>query len=270
MPTGLNLARFDAWMQAAGHAEGTRKLRMNTVRRFCVDADPLTCTMSDVAVFMANSNWKPATRASARSSLRVFFEWLNLEGLRTDSPMSGMKPVKVNVGVPHPCPEDGFSRALKVADDDTRLAVMLAGFAGLRRAEIAGMHGSMIGEKELRVTGKGSKTRVVPIHPDLEPLVAPFRGRDVYLFPNQFGNPVTPTTIGRRVRRVLPDGYSTHSLRHRFASQVHANSKDLRAVQALLGHSSLATTQIYVNVSSDQLASAVASLSGVSCEVSSI
>jgi site-specific recombinase XerD len=236
---------------------------LSFVKRFLRDVDPLTCTMSDVAVFMANDRWMPATRASALASLRVFFQWMALEGERADSPMVGMKPVKVNQGVPHPCPEDAFSQALKVADDRTRLAVMLAGFAGLRRAEIAGMHGSMVGATELRVTGKGAKTRVVPIFPDLEPLLAPYRGRDVYLFPSPNGGHLTPTTIGRIVSRLLPDGYSTHSLRHRFASQVHTHSKDLRAVQTLLGHNSLATTQIYVNVSNDQLAQAVASLPGV-------
>ena len=258
----LDLTGFEAWMQAAGHSEGTRNLRLNFIRRFCAVNDPLTCTMTDVALFMAQSHWKPATRASARSSLRVFYDWLALEGLRVDSPMVGMKPVRVQQGVPHPCPEDGLQRALKIADDRTRLAIMLAGFAGLRRAEVASMHGVNIGEYELRVTGKGNKTRVIPVHPDLEQWVAPFRGRDVYLFPRGASH-VTPTTVGRWVRKVLPEGYSTHSLRHRFASQVHAASKDLRAVQTLLGHSSLATTQIYVNVSSDQLAHAVHSLQGV-------
>jgi len=265
-----NLARFDAWMQAAGHSPGTRNLRLSFVKRFLRDVDSLTCTMSDVAVFMANDRWMPATRASALASLRVFYEWILLEGLRADNPMVGMKPVKVNQGVPHPCPEDGFLHALKIADQRTRLAVMLAGFAGLRRAEIAGMHGSMIGAGELRVTGKGSKTRLVPIHPDLEPLLAPYRGQDIYLFPSPNGGHLTPTTIGRIVSRHLPEGYSTHSLRHRFASQVHANSKDLRAVQILLGHASLGTTQIYVNVSNDQLVSAVTSLSGVPHEISAI
>lgn len=261
----MDLTRFDAWMQAAGHSPGTRALRLSFARRFAKIADPSTCTMSDAALFMANDRWKPATRAAARSSLKALFEWMILEGIRPDSPMTGIKPVRVNLGVPHPCPEDGFRQALKVADERTRLAVMLAGFAGLRRAEIAGMHGSMIGESELRVTGKGSKTRIVPIHPDLEPWLAPYRGKDVYLFPYGKGKThLTPTTIGRLVRKVLPDGYSTHSLRHRFASQVHANSKDLRAVQTLLGHASLGTTQIYVNVSNDQLASAVSSLASVS------
>ena len=259
----MDLTRIDAWMQAQGHAISTRSLRLNFIRRFVDTCDPVTCTMSDVTVFMANDGWKPATRASARAALKALFEWMRLEGLRTDSPMDGVKPVRVATGVPHPVPEEGFMQALKTASPRTRMAVMLAGLAGLRRAEIASLHGSMIGEKELRITGKGSKTRLVPIHPDLEPVLAPYRGEDVYLFPSR-GTHLTPTSVGRMVRKVLPEGYSTHSLRHRFASQVHANSKDLRAVQTLLGHASLATTQIYVNVSSDQLANAVGSLSRLS------
>lgn len=258
----LPLERYDAWMQAAGQSPGTRYLRQSFARRFILESDPLTCTMSDVAMFLAHDGWSANTRAAARASLKSLFEWVTLEGLRADSPMTGIKPVRVALGVPHPCPEDGVMNALKVADYRTRLAVMLAAFAGLRRAEIASMHGSLIGETELRVTGKGSKTRVVPVHPDLEPYLAPYRGQNVYLFPRGDTH-LTPTSIGRMVRKVLPDGYSTHSLRHRFASQVHANSKDLRAVQQLLGHASLGTTQIYVNVTNDQLMSAVQSLSGV-------
>jgi len=68
---------------------------------------------------------------------------------------------------------------------------------------------------------------------------------------------LTPTQVGRLVSKWLPEGYSTHSLRHRFASQVHSQSKNLRAVQTLLGHASLATTQIYTSVGSEELSDAV-------------
>lgn len=257
----MNLDGFDAWMQAAGHSTGTRNIRRNYIKRFMATvADPVTCTMSDCATFLARDDWSAATKASARSSLAIFFEWMQLEGLRPDSPIKGMKPVKVKTGVPHPCPEEAFAKALKTADQRSLLALMLAGYAGLRRAEIASLHSSNIGETQLRVTGKGDRTRVVPIHPALDPMLDPYRGKDVYLFPSSHGGHLTPTHVGRMVTKYLPDGFSTHSLRHRFASQVHANSKDLRAVQTLLGHSSLATTQVYVSVTDDALTSAVASL----------
>lgn len=253
----IDLRGFDAWCQAAGHAKATRALRLSYIRRFLQHTDPLTCTMSDVAVFLARDDWSAATKSSARSSLMVLFEWMALEGLREDSPMKGMKPIRSKVGVPHPCPEEALQEALIKAPDRTRLAVMLAAYAGLRRAEIATLHSDNIGEHELRVTGKGNKTRVIPIHGLLAPFLAPYRGRGEYLFPSPRGGHLTPTQVGRMVSKWLPEGYSTHSLRHRFASQVHSQSKNLRAVQTLLGHASLATTQIYTNVGSDELADAV-------------
>jgi site-specific recombinase XerD len=253
----VNLAGFDAWCQATGHSEGTRKLRQGYIRRFLDHSDPTTCTMSDVAVFLARDEWSAATKASARSALMVFFEWMQLEGLRLDSPMRGMKPVKVKTGVPHPCPEQALQDALEQASDRTRLAVMLAAYAGLRRAEVASLHSENIGDAELRVTGKGERTRHIPIHTLLEPLVAPYRGKDLYLFPSPGGGHLTPTQVGRIVSKVLPVGFSTHSLRHRFATQVHTQSRNLRAVQTLLGHASVATTQIYTNVSSEELSDAV-------------
>ena len=253
----IDLKGFDAWCQAAGHSKGTRDLRLSYIRRFLQHTDPVTCTMSDVAVFLARDDWSAATKSSARSALMVLFEWMQLEGLRDDTPMKGMKPIRARVGVPHPCPEDALQEALVKAPDRTRMAVMLAAYAGLRRAEIASLHSDNIGEHELRITGKGEKTRVVPIHGLLAPLLAPYRGRDVYVFPSPQGGHLTPTQVGRLVSKWLPEGYSTHSLRHRFASQVHSQSKNLRAVQTLLGHASLATTQIYTNVGSEELSDAV-------------
>lgn len=253
----VNLAGFDAWCQAAGHSEGTRRLRQCYIRRLMEHTDPTTCTMSDVALFLARDDWSAATKASARSALMVLFEWMQLEGLRSDSPMKGMKPVRVKAGVPHPCPEQAVQDALAQATERTRLAVMLAAYAGLRRAEIASLHADNIGDSELRVTGKGDRTRLIPIHPLLEPCVAPYRGTGVYLFPSPAGGHLTPTQVGRIVSKMLPDGYSTHSLRHRFATQVHSQSRNLRAVQTLLGHASVATTQVYTNVSSEELSEAV-------------
>jgi site-specific recombinase XerD len=73
------------------------------------------------------------------------------------------------------------------------------------------------------------------------------------------GAAVTPTTVGRKVRAALGKQFSTHQLRHRFASAVYqASGHDLRLVQELLGHASVATTQIYTAVSSDSMRDAVA------------
>ena len=131
------------------------------------------------------------------------------------------------------------------------------------RAEIANLHADNIELEtgQLRVTGKGSKTRMLPCHPVLLPYLEAAKAKGGHVFPNQNGKPLSPTTVGRLVKPYLGT-LSTHSLRHRFATQVHANSHDLRAVQDLLGHSSLATTQRYLMVTNEQKSAAVLSLGG--------
>jgi site-specific recombinase XerC len=147
--------------------------------------------------------------------------------------------------------------ALENVEPRDRLAIMLAAYAGLRRAEIAGLHADDIGDRMLTVTGKGSKTRRVPIHPMLEEQLRIVKARGGYIFPNVNGEPMKPDSLGRRIARALPGKWSAHSLRHYYAGNVYRASHDLRAVQELLGHSSIATTQIYTQVNDDDLHAAV-------------
>jgi site-specific recombinase XerC len=135
---------------------------------------------------------------------------------------------------------------------------MLAAYAGLRRAEIANLHADQIGERMLTVTGKGSKMRRVPIHPMLEEPLRKVKGRGGYAFPNTDGGPITADAMGRRIARALPGKWSAHSLRHYYAGGVYRASHDIRSVQQLLGHASIATTEIYTQVNDDDLQAAVA------------
>jgi len=256
--------RYDEWCRAGGIAEGSRRLKRQYLGKFADEFDLRTCTTADVASWLArNPNWKPATRRAARSALTTFFKWAQRTGQRTDDPAAETMSVRVPMPPPKPVPESMLTEALGKAPERVKLMLLLGAFAGLRRAEIAGLHVDHI-ELEtgrLRITGKGSKTRLIPIHPVLSPLLEAVHAKGGYVFPNGRGTPLTPTTVGRLVKPYL-GSLSTHALRHRFASQVHANSHDLRAVQDLLGHSSLATTQRYLQITDEQKNAAVMSLGG--------
>ena len=274
----MNLDRYGYWLDASGIAPKSVALFRGYARRYldrlqATDTDPIRCTVSDVAGFLSNPVWAPATRANARSALISFHEWLMVEGLREDNPVKGVKRTKVPPGPPKLCSEDAFDTGLAAAraagDERGVLVLLLAGYAGLRRNEIATLHADHITERGLRVTGKGGKTRMVPVHPVLSDYLEGVKARGDWFFPSPhtYGDHVHPRTINRVVNDYLPAGMSTHSLRHRFATMVHYGSKDLRAVQELLGHSSLATTQRYVSVNWDDLTLAVGSLTTFDREV---
>lgn len=153
--------------------------------------------------------------------------------------------------------------------------MLLAALAGLRRAEIATLHTSQIGATDLLVVGKGGHHRRVPLHPDLaEELRAElarrrrgshgsgWSGRWVtehgYLFPSDRDpGPITPAHMGRIIARVLPEEWTAHSLRHRFATAAYGAQRDLRAVQELLGHAKPETTARYAAVPDGALSTAV-------------
>lgn len=257
------LERFEAYQNGLGHTRETRKLRRNYAQRFLSDHDLATVRLSGIVEFMGNPAWGPQTRASARASLMLLFKWAKAEGIRDDNPMDDIPRIRVFQAPPRPTPESVLVDALaRVEDPRTRLALLLGAFAGLRRAEIARLHSDAIQENgTLRVLGKGGKTRIVPIHPLLVEPLAEAKARGGWLFPSPVREgPCDPVVINRLLRKVMPRGFSTHTLRHRFATQVHQGSKDLRAVQTLLGHSSLATTQRYVGVSDEDLVEAVRTL----------
>ena len=155
---------------------------------------------------------------------------------------------------PRPVTEQQLRRIMDVGGRIREWAVMGA-YAGLRRAEIAAVHSDDVTDLGLMVKGKGRKVRRVPIHPILAAELHRVSG---YAFPGRFpGEHVNPDYVANRLEQVLPKPWTTHSLRHRFATQAYQACKDIRMVQQLLGHASIQTTVGYVLVDQDALAAAV-------------
>lgn len=144
--------------------------------------------------------------------------------------------------------------------------IALGATAGLRRAEITRVRGDdvhpAIGGPVLEVRGKGDKVRAVPITDELAAMIATEAPDGGWCFPSPERNgPLTPAHVGKLIARTLPGAWTTHTLRHRFASAAYAADRDIRAVQELLGHASVSTTQIYTAIPAEAARRAVASAS---------
>ena len=177
--------------------------------------------------------------------------------------------------LPRPAaPEDAVALADDAAENASQawigardLAILLLLYgAGLRVAEAMSLRADVrpIGET-IRVTGKRSKTRVIPIVPAVREAIDDYVRQCPYplsgsgpLFAGARGGPLSPDLVRRSVRAArkrlgLPDSLTPHALRHSFATHLLARGADLRALQELLGHASLSSTQIYTAVDAARL-----------------
>lgn len=216
---------------------------------------PLTAEHDDLVSYMAaHPHWKPNSRKSVRTTLRSFYSWAEESGLVEDNAARRLRAVRTPKGDPKPVPDDVYDQALAKATGQDRRMLLCAALTGMRRAEIARFHTSQIISGEIHIMGKGGKPRQVPVHPLL---AAELVGIDGYVFPGRIDGHLSPQWVGDRLASMLGKGWSAHKLRHRFASRAYLGQRDLLAVQDLLGHSSVATTQIYTKVPDDAKLAAV-------------
>lgn len=263
MPTSPILDAWRSWLIAAGRPETTVHLRVYQLARFCGShPEPFCATTQDLADWLAAQNWSAATRASWRAALTSFYRWA-VATRRTDSnPALELPVVRVPRRVARPTPEQAIADALEAATPRAALMVQLAWRAGLRRGEIAQVHGSDLIVDEygycLVVHGKGGKERIVPIPADLgEQLRGECRRNGGYAFTGAIDGHLSARRVGELVGEALPGIWTCHTLRHRFGTSSYATSGNLLAVQQLLGHAKPETTQLYVQLPSDALRQAV-------------
>ena len=251
-------------LRAENMAKGSIKLKGFYLGLLDATVPILTATEDDLVAFIGNPNWGPEARKSARSTIRGFYAWAHRRGLMDENPAAYLRPIRVPAGRPRPVPEPLVRQVFaNCVNDEQTLMVMLAAYAGLRVSEIAGLRTDAVTGHGLRVTGKGGKTRIIPVHPTVAaPLAAHIRKQSgLWVFPSPVREGhVAYDYVYKRIKAALPPGFTPHQLRHRFATQAYRGSKDLRAVQELLGHSSPATTMRYTLIENDALAAAVASV----------
>jgi len=219
----------------------------------------------------AKEGLAPKSLQRLLSSCRSLFRQLNREGLLAGDPLLGVRGPKVRRKLPQVLDVDEAS-ALVETDSGGKLAVrdraMLELFysIGLRLSELVGLRwiDLDLDGGEVRVLGKGSKTRIVPVG---RHAIAALRAlgaeqgmpAESPVFRGRGGAPINPRTVQLRMNKLalqqnLPKHIHPHLLRHTFASHMLESSGDLRAVQELLGHADIATTQIYTHLDFQHLA----------------
>lgn len=239
------------WCAAVGKAPSTTYIRVRYLRRLEAHVDLMTATEADLVDWMAAHPWAPETRKSVRESLSCFYRWARVHGLRADDPTTDLPPVRVPPPCPHPASDVALRRARIAANAEQRLMLDLAALAGLRRAEISAVAREDVDGDLLRVRGKGDRVRVVPLPTELATrlLTRP----PGYVFPGRFTGHTHPDRVGRILSRLLGEGLTGHSLRHRYASRCYSATHDLLALQELLGHTSPETTRRYVRITMEAL-----------------
>lgn len=263
------LPTYERWLRAAGRSPRTIALRIYYVSRLARHVHwrhPADISHDDILEWLADSGWAPNTRKSAVASIRGFFEWANEEGHLRRNPAVRLPSVRVPAGIPKPAPSTLVQKAMVQSSERDALMIALAAFAGLRRSEIASLRWSDVQWDGLRIKGKGGRTRSVPLTPQLAERLRRERelresGRwgngwryridplSPFVFPGAHGRDhITGDRVARIIARALDRGWSTHTLRHRFATKAYAVDRDLLTVQQLLGHTSPETTARYTAV----------------------
>lgn len=251
------------WCRAGGRPETTASLRTYHLRRVAaaMPSGPTTVTVDDLTEWLGAQDWAPETRRSYRGSLRGFFAWMQATGRRVDSPAHLLPPVRVPRGRPRPTPEDVYRRAVAVAPARDRLAIRLAAQCGLRRGEIARVRRDDVTEDltgwSLRVVGKGDHVRMVPMPDDLARELRRLPAGWVFPSPARPGMHLTPHHLGKIISRWLGEHWTTHTLRHRCATTAYVTTRNIRAVQELLGHAKIETTVLYTLISPDDVREAM-------------
>lgn len=231
----------------------------------------------DFLAWRSQHGYSPRSNARLLSALRAFFGRLVRVGERSDDPTALLEPPKLPQSLPKALGETQIDALLAAPDVSTpvglrdRAMLELMYACGLRVSELVNLPATAVNLRQgvLRVTGKGSKDRLVPLGEEaqhwLQRYLAESRpalaGKRVALplFLDPRGEAPTRQQFWQLVKRhaaaagIDPARISPHGLRHSFATHLLNRGADLRALQMLLGHSSLSTTQIYTLVAREQL-----------------
>jgi site-specific recombinase XerD len=254
-----DLAQFERWLRSCG----------------CDVEDATPRHVRRYAAYLGTLRYAPATAARKLSAVRSAYRFLDERGLVAGNPAAFVPGPKQPRTLPATLAHDetaalldgapaGGARALR----DRALLELLYG-CGLRAAEACALalRDLDLDERLLRVTGKGSKQRVQPVGDGAAAALRRYlaRGRPRLvrdasaeaLFLSVRGRPLVPSDVrrilGRQARRVGIAERSPHALRHTFATHLLEGGADLRSIQELLGHASVATTQVYTHVSAGHL-----------------
>jgi len=213
------------------------------------------------------------SNARALSSVKSFFSFLVKKKMLNGSKILKLKGPKFLDSLPRPLSKKQIIQIINEIKSEKVKWIMMRNLSiilmmwgyGLRISEVLNIKLKDTAKNEVRVTGKGSKVRIIPVADEIISFLKKMVNECPYLLnPESFifigmkGDKLKPAIIQRKIRNIrkkffLPENTTPHSLRHTFATELLQNFVDLRSIQELLGHSSLSTTQKYTSVNNDYL-----------------
>lgn len=237
-------------------------------------------TARDIRAWLASraDDYEATSTARALSTTKNFFRRLEKEGLIENPAIFHIRSPRLKKSLPKALAEDQADAALQAAGAlheeewlnarDLALLTLIYG-CGLRISEALSLtYGDIPKTDAITITGKGNKQRVVPVLPTVTEAITayaqscpyPFEP-DTPLFYGKRGKPLDPGVFQYQLRKLrrslnLPESATPHAFRHSFATHLLSAGGDLRAIQELLGHASLSTTQRYTHVDKKRLLSA--------------
>lgn len=235
---------------------------------------PVTITKEDIQQFVYEiaKVINPRSQSRVISGLRSFFEYLVFEDYRDNNPTDLLETPKIGMKLPDTLSEKEINQLLAGIDlshpqgERNRTILETLYSCGLRVSELTNLKISDLFFEEgfVRVLGKGNKERFVPIHSNAQKYIlvyvhqirnhqTPKKGFEDIVFLNRRGGKLTRQMIFRILRDVafkieLKKKISPHTLRHSFATHLLKNGANLRAIQQMLGHESITTTEVYVHL----------------------
>ena len=257
------------YLEAVGSSKGPKEIGLN-------DLQQMVRWISEMGI-------SPRSQARIISGLRNFFFFLILEDEIEVDPTELLELPKIGKKLPEVLDKDEIDALIGAIDlsknegHRNRAIIETLYSCGLRVSELIGLKTTNLYFEEgfIRVIGKGNKERLVPVNPSVEKEVNLYRnhvrvhqdiapGHEDILFLNRRGKQLTRVMIFTIVKQLaeaiqLQKNISPHTFRHSFATHMVENGANLRAIQEMLGHESISTTEIYTHLSDDLLKEAITS-----------
>lgn len=265
------LTEYETWQRAMGKQPTTVDTTRKVINRFLDQAQcsPVEYSTEHVVEFLASPDFSPNTRYAYFWHLKSFSEWLVITRKRDDQPMFHLRSPRMTRKPPRPVPGNSLPNLLEHASGGrTRMMILLAALQGLRVHEVAKIHSSDVDiyDGSIEVLGKGGKVAILPLHDEVRrAIVREQMPRDGYWFESTArpGRPILPAAVSKAVARAMKAADvpgTPHALRHFFGTELVRSGANLRVVQELMRHSSIVTTQGYVQVQGSEMRAALGNL----------
>jgi site-specific recombinase XerD len=249
------MKEFHQHLIARGLAESTIRKRIGDLDRLSRRVAIWSATAEQLEEVLAEQReCAPETRKGMLSSWRVFYQWARRTGRIESDPTEELSPIPIPRRIPRIADDETVQLALIGAPVDETAMVLLARFGCLRLSEVTNLPRRAREGRRLRIIGKGDKERMIVLNDTLFAALTALErelGETTYYFPGRYGGALHPQSVHKIIKRRT--GQNPHSLRHAGATAAYNRTHDLRGVQEMLGHASMATTQRYLHLDDEAM-----------------